>query len=107
MITKQEAQQAKKVLIDYISQCKGEISECQAIINQSTIHLNLPEDFTIENMDLSVRAYNTLRSYYEHYKGSTIFNTSELKLLRIRDCGKKTVREIKDEFGKYGIKLLR
>jgi len=59
-------------------------------------------DLSIENLDLSVRAYNccTRGGYYylSDFEGKTKYD-----LMQIRNLGKKTIEEIINKCKKYGI----
>jgi len=75
-------------------------------INEAKRFIDLPEEFGISDMSLSVRAYNVLFNYFKWQKGSGLFNVSKRDLLKVRNCGPKAVREVEEEFAKYGIHLL-
>ena len=72
------------------------------------------QDILLCNVDFSVRAINILQAAlgsWEHIKNMKISefvgDFSERELLRYRNCGKKTIREINNALYPYGFELTK
>jgi len=61
-------------------------------------------NMTIEELDLSGRAYNCLKSAGINYVGELVQYT-ESELLKLRSFGKKSLDEIQEKLAKYNLKL--
>lgn len=96
-----------ELLIDYIAQCKGDISMKQAVVDEVNKRLALPTGFSLRTMGLDTRAYNILDTYYRSSRGERdILNTYKKELRQMRNCGKKTIDQIEAIFSNYGVVLL-
>jgi len=93
---------SKVVPLDYNDMKEKVIFFYKKIIEiESTPNYKIP--YNIEDLDLSFRSFNVLRS-----KMKTVIELleyTENKLLKIRGMGKQSVYEIKEELKKHGWEL--
>lgn len=62
------------------------------------------DDLTIHELDLSVRSFNCLRRV-DLVKAVDICKHTENELLKIRNFGKRCLKEVKDKLALYGLEL--
>lgn len=101
---KEALTRAAKILVEQFMVFLGEekIPIEPSSTEVSTLHnlLNLP----IEELELSGRAYNCLKSANINYIGQLVQKT-ESELLKIRSFGKKSLDEIIEKLSKFNLKL--
>lgn len=107
MITEKQFDKALAVVKAYRSQLLSEVAEINAIL-EGDIAL---QNCTIYNSGLSLRCLNILKSYYEdlnsnEFRKLKVKELSKLSMMHLskqRNCGIKTLDEIKDLCEKAGI----
>lgn len=93
MITEQQYFDALKVVRTYMAQINGEIRESN------------PDLFIeLRNTDISFRCFSCCCAN-DIYTIGDLVEVTERQLLRTRNCGKKTVMELKDLLSRYKLKL--
>lgn len=111
-ITLEQANDASKLLERYVEQEKKKIA---AICNELRLfsHFKKVHEFNgLEDIEgLTVFAYNGLKTYVQKNlngisEKEAIFRISREGLLKTRKVGKKTLLNIEEVFGLYGIQLL-
>ena len=111
-ITEEEALTARIILAQYIAQMKEYLLEADRVILAAKSKAGLlADDFDLHTLDLSVRAYNSIKIYQAKNlhglpNNKVLFNLSKSALLMQHGCGKKTVREIEHQLSLYSILLL-
>ena len=79
----------------------GDGSE-MAILEEGAVNENLYKP--VEELELSVRAYNCLKNAEIKYIGELV-QRSEQEMLRTKNFGKKSLNEIKDVLHEMGLSL--
>ena len=102
---------ADMILKDQLD-CVASLSD-RAVQEGSTTGVSIVEseesqtpDRPIEDLDLSVRSYNCLKRA-GIYKISDLCNKSEEDMMKIRNLGKKSLKEIKDKLEEMGLGFAR
>lgn len=126
MIQREEYLKALEIIKAYRRQCSGDLDEIKEVFNANFLDDSLDnildgyseqelQDMPIEDMYLSVRAFHILKLYrtkiftrevdYNNLKVSDLKYLSESELMKCRNCGIKTLNEIKYFCRKAGITL--
>ncbi|MDR0298693.1 MAG: DNA-directed RNA polymerase subunit alpha [Streptococcaceae bacterium] len=99
---------AAKILMDHLSLLVDLSETAQQITTISaTPTIEKPErvlDRTIEELDLSVRAYNSLKRNGMNIVAD-IADMTDVELAKIKNLGKKSYDEVKDKMAELGIKI--
>ncbi len=96
---------AANILIAHLS-CVSEMANIEnskdfmddRVVDDNTVKLELP----IEDLDLSVRSYNCLKRAGIHTI-QDLAEKDEEDMAKIRNLGKKSLKEIKDKLAQYGV----
>ncbi len=97
--------QAAKILIEQFMVFTGEITVPEATkTSGDLVNLCSVLNMTIEELELSGRAYNCLKSAGINYVGELV-KYSESELLRLRSFGKKSLDEIIEKLRQYNLNL--
>lgn len=92
-----------KIANDKIKHLEGAV-----VMSEKIAHIPNPKEYklyVVDMFDISVRAINIIkqldvRNFYD------LVNFHESDLRSVRNCGKKTVNEIKVKMAEYGLKLI-
>jgi len=95
-----------KILMDHLEQIvaiKDEVYESESVIKEAITEVENPmATMMIEDLDLSVRSYNCLkRAGIQTVEELTM--KSEDEMMRIRNLGKKSLKEVKDKLFELGL----
>ena len=98
--------QASKILMDHLEQIvaiKDEVLESDSVIKEDVTGVENPmATMMIEDLDLSVRSYNCLkRAGIQTVEELTL--KTEDEMMRIRNLGKKSLKEVKDKLFDLGL----
>ncbi|AEH22882.1 DNA-directed RNA polymerase subunit alpha [Thermodesulfobacterium geofontis OPF15] len=101
---KEALTQAAKILVEQLMIfLKGEKISLEPYISEAPTIENLL-NMTIEELDLSGRAYNCLKNAGINYVGQLVQKT-ETELLKLRSFGKKSLDEIIEKLSKLNLRL--
>jgi len=97
---------ASKILMDHLEQIvaiKDEVYESESVIKEDVTGVENPmATMMIEDLDLSVRSYNCLkRAGIQTVEELTL--KTEDEMMRIRNLGKKSLKEVKDKLFDLGL----
>ncbi len=97
---------ASKILTDHLEQIvaiKDEVYESESVIKEDVTGVENPmATMMIEDLDLSVRSYNCLkRAGIQTVEELTL--KTEDEMMRIRNLGKKSLKEVKDKLFDLGL----
>lgn len=97
---------ASKILMDHLEQIvaiKDEVLESDSVIKEDVTGVENPmATMMIEDLDLSVRSYNCLkRAGIQTVEELTL--KTEDEMMRIRNLGKKSLKEVKDKLFDLGL----
>lgn len=97
---------ASKILMDHLEQVvaiKDEVLEEESVIKEDVTEVENPmASMMIEDLDLSVRSYNCLKRAGIQTVEELTMKTEE-EMMRIRNLGKKSLKEVKDKLFELGL----
>ncbi len=97
---------ASKILIDHLSiltDVKPEVVEGESVIKEDTgKDVDKTSSMMIEDLDLSVRSYNCLKRANIQTVEELCMKTEE-EMMRVRNLGKKSLKEVKDKLADLGL----
>lgn len=98
--------QAAKILSDYfslVSELETEVASQDSVIKPNTEGNDKPKSsMMIEDLDLSVRSYNCLKRA-GIATVDELTQKSEDEMMKVRNLGKKSLKEVKDKLGDLGL----
>ena len=98
---------AAKILIEYLNIVTNlsEIADMTGIMNAKQEDSKLKKlETSIDDLDFSVRAYNCLKRAGVNTLGD-LTEKSELEMMKIRNLGKKSLKEVMDKIKDMGLKF--
>lgn len=99
---------ASKILMDHLEQIvaiKDEVYESESVIKEAVTEVENPmASMMIEDLDLSVRSYNCLKRAGIQTVEELTQKTEE-EMMRIRNLGKKSLKEVKDKLFELGLEF--
>jgi len=107
IIAKEALALASKMLIDYfdvIVQISEKASSADFIYEQEEEPINKKLEMKIEQLDLSVRLFNSLKRS-GIYTVAQIIGLTEEDVMRFRSLGRKSFRELKEKLAEHGLEF--
>jgi len=95
------AQERLKLAREVWERWKEEHIEIPPVIEEE-IKTDYYNNLTIEDLDLSVRSYNCLKRA-NIYTLLDLINKTEIDMMKVRNLGKKSLREVKQKLAEYGL----
>jgi len=98
---------ASKMLIDYfsvISEISEQAKEANFIYEQEEEPVNKKLEMKIEQLDLSVRLFNSLKRS-GIYTVAQIIKMTEEDVMRLRSLGRKSFKELKEKLSEHGLEF--
>ena len=96
------------MLIDYftiIAEISQKAQNMSFVFEKTEEPVNKKLDMKIEQLDLSVRLFNSLKRSAIYTVGQ-IINQTEEDVMRLRSLGRKSFKELKEKLAEHGLEFL-
>lgn len=113
-ITKEQFNEALKVITDYKAQLEKELAETKAILKKNSLFQHLKKDDLLMEVQFSPRLRNSLIEYFKRWNNpvtwqTTVEKLSEISISKIsmqRHVGEKLLQELEEICMCAGIKMM-
>lgn len=98
---------AAKIMTDHLAvfvELDGEVSNVETLVEKEDEHIEKLLDMTIEEIDLTVRSYNSLKRAGLDTLGE-LTKMSESDMMKVRNLGRKSLEEVKAKLASLGLSL--
>ena len=98
---------AAKILTDHLSifvELDGDAGNVETLVEKEDKHIEKLLDMTIEEIDLTVRSYNSLKRAGINTLGE-LTQMTEADMMKVRNLGRKSLEEVKAKLASLGLSL--